>query len=98
MRSALLICASILFAVSSACVNRRNADDHSPPTPYPDLEVCYNDTTSHPGYIRTGSRQELRNDCPQTSPGQLNIQIFKRYDNLPVGSSLVVCADQQPPA
>jgi hypothetical protein len=62
------------------------------------LEVCYNATTTTTGYIRTGSRQELRADCPQTSPGHLNILIFKRYDNLPVGSSLIVCADQQPPA
>lgn len=99
MRSLLVLFSIPLFILSSSgcIVNRVHSNDNKPPAPYPDLEVCYNDTSNHPSYIRIGSKQELRTDCPQTAPGQLNIFIFTRYDNLPVGSTLVVCADQQAP-
>ena len=98
MRRLFLLCIPLLVFAGGACItNRVRSSDDKPPKEYLDLEVCYNDPSSHPGYIRIGSKQELRTDCPQTSPGQLNILIFTRYDNLAVGMTLVVCADQQPP-
>lgn len=83
-----------IFALClSGCVNHGNAPP-GPPGPYPQLEVCYNSSSVPSGYIRVGSKEELRSDCPQASPGQLNVFIYTRYDNLPVGSELLVCADQ----
>jgi hypothetical protein len=86
-----------VFSGGACIVNRVHSNGDKPPPPFLDLEVCYNDLSSHPGYIRIGSKQELRTDCPQTAPGQLNILIFMRYDNLPVKATLVICADQHVP-
>lgn len=80
----------------AGCINNRGAT--GPPLPYLDIEQCFTNPNAPAGYIRTGSREELRDDCPQAAPGQLNILIFTRYDNLGVGARLVVCADQQIPS
>jgi hypothetical protein len=98
MIAARLIGLSLIGALAfllAGCINNRGA--MGPPPPYLQIEQCYTNPTAPAGYIRTGSKEELRDDCPQTAPGQLNILIFTRYDNLGIGSRLVVCADQQIP-
>lgn len=86
-------CALVLSLVG--CINNRK--DTGPPQPYLEIEQCYTNISPPSGYIRIGSKEELRSDCPQTAPGQLNVLIFSRYDNLPVHIELLVCADQTVP-
>jgi hypothetical protein len=85
-------------ALLAACNNVGPAGSHPPPpAPYPDVERCYTAPTPPAGYIRIGSKPGLLAGCTQTDPTQLNILVFTRYDNQPVGKQLLVCADQAVP-
>jgi hypothetical protein len=94
VRSPWLLCPMVAMVVG--CVNHGNATGgggSATPTPYPNLEKCYNDPSNPPsGYIRIGSKAGGLAGCPQTAPDQLNVYIYARYDNKPVGSQMLVCA------
>jgi hypothetical protein len=100
MNRILLFLTLFALILDLGCVNNvghAGASSGPPPSPYPDIEQCYTNPTAPAGYIRINSQQELSTTCPQTQAGQLNILVFTPYFNLPVGSTLLVCADQQIP-
>lgn len=98
-------CATLLCIVSGVpgCVNHGSASGGGgggtpTPTPYPDLEKCYNDVTIPKGYVRIGSKAGYLAGCNQTSPDQLNVYVYTRYDDKAVGAQILVCADQVIPS
>jgi hypothetical protein len=75
------------------CVNHGNA----PPGAYEDIELCYSDPNIPTGYIRISSHPGGLAGCPQTSPNQSNVFVYKSYLNLQPGDSTEVCADAPVP-
>lgn len=49
------------------------------------------------GFIRTGSTTGANSHCPTSDPQILNMCTYVRYDNLPSGSKLRVCANSPTP-
>lgn len=93
----------LLLSCSLGCVNHGTASGGGGggppvPTPYLDIEKCYNDNSIPAGFIRIGSKAGYLAGCTQTTPNQLNVFVYSRYDDKPAGTQLLVCADQSIPS
>jgi hypothetical protein len=102
MRSHLLAVIA-LSATTFACWSNiggggSGGGDALEPTPYVDLERCWNEQSPPAGHIRIDSKAGYLAGCTSPAPNGMNVFIFTRYDTRPVKTQLEVCADQVVPA
>jgi hypothetical protein len=91
------LAAFLTFAlcITTGCVNNVHGSGSGqplPPTPYPDKEVCFNQSAP-PGFIRIDSKSAGLAGCPNTDPTVLNVFVYTDYVNRSSGAQLLVCAD-----